>query len=143
MALWFQKWHEELGELSLKRSKVIMGPYVSATKFQRNYVSWHWRKMQNLKENWLLAWKKTKGIWLIFVRGVESLKIHTMMGFYCPKHSYRWKITEELSIMTLKSNAKFEKKLTFGFKNNMRNLVNFNASSNKSENLHFDVLLFQ
>ena len=45
--------------------------------------------------------------------------------------------------MTLKSNAKFEKKLTFGFKNNMRNLVNFNASSNKSENLHFDVLLFQ
>ena len=36
-----------------------------------------------------------------------------------------------------------KKKLTFGFKNNMRNLVNFNASSNKSENLHFDVLLFQ
>ena len=39
------------------------------------------------------------------------------------------------------SNAKFEEKLTLGSKNNMRNLVNFNASSGKSENLHFDVLL--
>ena len=31
--------------------------------------------------------------------------------------------------------------LAFGSKNNMINLVNFNASSYKSENLHFDVLL--
>ena len=30
--------------------------------------------------------------------------------------------------MTLKSDAKFEEKLTLGSKNNMRNLVNFNAS---------------
>ena len=43
--------------------------------------------------------------------------------------------------MKLKSDAKFEEKLTLGFKNDMRNLVNFNASSNKSENLHFNVLL--
>ena len=43
--------------------------------------------------------------------------------------------------MTLKSDAKFEKKLTPGSKNDMRNLVNFNASSGKSGNLHFDVLL--
>ena len=43
--------------------------------------------------------------------------------------------------MTLKNDAKFEEKLIFGSKNNMRNLVNFNASSGKSKNLHFDVLL--
>ena len=36
--------------------------------------------------------------------------------------------------MTLKSDAKFEEKLTLGSKNDMRNLVNFNASSGKSEN---------
>ena len=42
-------------------------------------------------------------------------------------------------VMTLKSDAKFEEKLTLGSKNDMRNLVNFNASSGKSENLHFDV----
>ena len=43
--------------------------------------------------------------------------------------------------MTKKSDAKFEEKLTLGFKNDMKNLVNLNASSGKSENLHFDVLL--
>ena len=43
--------------------------------------------------------------------------------------------------MTLKSDTKFEEKLTLGSKNDKRNLVNFNASSGKSGNLHFDVLL--
>ena len=41
--------------------------------------------------------------------------------------------------MTLKSDSKFEKKLTLGSNNNMRNFVNFNAGSSKSDNLHFDV----
>ena len=43
--------------------------------------------------------------------------------------------------MTLKSDAMFEEKLTLGCKNGMKNLVNFNASSGKSGNLHFDALL--
>ena len=43
--------------------------------------------------------------------------------------------------MTLKSDAKFEEKLTLGSKNDMKNFVNLNTSSCKSENLHFDVLL--
>ena len=43
--------------------------------------------------------------------------------------------------MTLKSYAKLEEKLTLGSKYDMRNLVNLNASSGKSENLLFDVLL--
>ena len=43
--------------------------------------------------------------------------------------------------MTLKNDAKFEEKLTLGSKNDLRNLLNFNASSDKSEKLHFDVLL--
>ena len=43
--------------------------------------------------------------------------------------------------MALKSDAKVEEKLTLGSKNDMRNLVNFNVSSGKSRNLHFDVLL--
>ena len=51
------------------------------------------------------------------------------------------KSTEELCLMTLKNDPKFEEKLTLGSKNDMRNLVNFNASSGKSGNLHFDVLL--
>ena len=43
--------------------------------------------------------------------------------------------------MTLKNDAKFEEKATLGSKNNMRNLVNFTASSGKSEILRFDALL--
>ena len=38
--------------------------------------------------------------------------------------------------------AKFEEKLTLCSKNDMKNLVNFNVSSGKSESLHFNVLLF-
>ena len=44
--------------------------------------------------------------------------------------------------MTLKSDAKFDEKLTLGSKNDMNYLLNFNANSSKSENLkNFDVLL--
>ena len=43
--------------------------------------------------------------------------------------------------MTLKGDAKFKGKLTCGLKNNLRNLLNFHASSWKSGNLHFDGLL--
>ena len=41
--------------------------------------------MQNLKENWLSLAKVTWAIWEIFTRALESLKIGTLMGFFCPK----------------------------------------------------------
>ena len=43
--------------------------------------------------------------------------------------------------MTLKNDAKFKGKLTRGFKNDKRNLVNFHESSQKPENLHLDELI--
>ena len=43
--------------------------------------------------------------------------------------------------MTLKSDAKFEEKLTCGLENDMRNLVNFHQSTRKSENWDFDEIL--
>ena len=43
--------------------------------------------------------------------------------------------------MTLKGDAIFKEKLTCGLKNDIRNLVNFHASSRKSQNLHFNRLL--
>ena len=43
--------------------------------------------------------------------------------------------------MTLKGDAKCKGKLTCGLKNVIKNWVNFHASSQKSENLHFDGLL--
>ena len=41
--------------------------------------------MQNLKENWLLLSKMTWWIWEVFTRALVSLKIGTLMGFFCPK----------------------------------------------------------
>ena len=43
--------------------------------------------------------------------------------------------------MTLKGDAIFKEKLTGGLKNDRRNLINFHASSRKSEYLHFDGLI--
>ena len=43
--------------------------------------------------------------------------------------------------MALKGDAKFKGKLTFGLKNDKRNLFNFHASSRNSENLHLDRIL--
>ena len=43
--------------------------------------------------------------------------------------------------MTLKKDQSFEEKLTFCLKNDMRNLVNFNASSRRLENFKFDGLI--
>ena len=54
---------------------------------------------------------------------------------------FQLEISEELCVMTLKGDAKFKRKLTNGLKNDLRNLVNFRASSRKSVNLNFDGLL--
>ena len=43
--------------------------------------------------------------------------------------------------MTLKGDVIFKEKLIGGFKNDVRNLINFHASSRKSENFHFDGLV--
>ena len=43
--------------------------------------------------------------------------------------------------MTLKSDRKFEEKLTCGLENDMRNLANFHQSIQKSLNWDFDGLL--
>ena len=45
--------------------------------------------------------------------------------------------------MTLKSDAKFKEKLTCDFKYDMRNLVNFYPTTQKSENFFSMALFFQ
>ena len=45
----------------------------------------------------------------------------------------RLKFSEELCVTTLKNDAKFEEELTFRFKIDMRNLINFDISTQKSQ----------
>ena len=43
------------------------------------------------------------------------------------------KFTGELYVMAMKNDAKFEEELTCQFKTNMRNLTNFDPSTQKSQ----------
>ena len=45
------------------------------------------------------------------------------------------KIYRELCVMTLKDDAKFEEELTWNFKIDIRNLMNFDSSTQKSKKL--------
>ena len=42
---------------------------------KKGYLSWHWRVMQRLQENWLVALNMTWGIWWIFTQPIKSLNI--------------------------------------------------------------------
>ena len=50
----------------------------SSKKIWRNYVSWHWRVMQNLKKNWFVVSKMTL-IWWILTWALEIHKIFTLI----------------------------------------------------------------
>ena len=49
--------------------------------------------------------------------------------------------TGELCVMTMKNDAKYEEELICQFKTDMKNLMNFDSSTQKSKNLHFNGLL--
>ena len=52
------------------------------------------------------------------------------------------KFKDKLYVMTMKNNAKFEEELTFHFKSDMRNLSNFDSSTQKSKKMLFNWLLW-
>ena len=45
------------------------------------------------------------------------------------------KLPEELCVMTMKNNGKFEEELTWHFKTDMKNLMNFDLSTRKSKKI--------
>ena len=119
LTLWFQKWDEELGKLSLPHSKsekcTLIGSFcqqqiiVSVRKFQRNFVSWHWRVKQNLKENWLEKWqnhiknlvnfhassRKFENLhfdWILSFKGYKDLG-ETVQKSYVSRH---WRVVQIL-----------------------------------------------
>ena len=91
-------------------------------KVQRNHLSWHWKKIQALKKNWLFTWKMTwwTWIWWTLTWTVESLKIFTLMSYFCRKY-----VMFELK----RYRAVVSWKMTYGFKNEINNLVNFDTSN--------------
>ena len=94
--MWLEKWHKKFGWFLCKQSKIWkftlwLDPFHQSIKdldekLQKSYVSWHWRVMQSLKKSWLLAPKITWGIWWTLMQAVASLKICTLMCYFCQQH---------------------------------------------------------
>ena len=60
-----------------------------------------------------------------------------MGSFYPKQKGMSLKITEELCVLTVKNDAKFEKEFSCCFKTDMRNLKSFDASTQKSQKFAF------
>ena len=76
------------------------------------------------------AWK----IWEIFTRTLESVKLGLWWdGFVQNRKGVTLKFTEALCVKTMNINAKFEEELTCHFKTDMKNLRNFDTSTQKSK----------
>ena len=95
-------------------------------KIYRGVVSWQWRMMQKLKRNWLASSKLTWGVLQISTRALENLKNVHFNGLLLTKvHVWAKESIEELFLIALNTNTKFEGEMTCAFKNDMRNLANF------------------
>ena len=119
-------------------------------KVQRSYLSWHFHDMKSdVKLEEKLTWGlKNFGKWheefcKFSPEHSEVSKLGLWWNSFAQSRKYMsLKLTEELCVMTMKNDAKFEKELTCHFLNDMRNLMNFDSSTRKSKNLLFDWLLW-
>ena len=97
-----------------------IGYKVSTNKVQKNYLSWHCKMIQTMTKNWLFIWKMTWGISWTLNSAVESLKICTLMDYFCRKYvMFELKRCRGVVLWTM----------TDGFENDISNLVNFHTSS--------------
>ena len=111
---------------------------VWAKKVKKSYVSWHWRVMQNLKKNWYEVWKWHEEFDKF---SPEHSKVSKLGLWWDPSAQSRkcmsLKFTEELCIVTMKNDTKIEGELTCHFKIDMRNLMNFDLSTQMSKKIVF------
>ena len=97
-------------------------------KFKRNWL---------MKETW---YKKFNEFWC------EQLNVCTLVSSFCPIFSKAYKVSSKNVQKNYASwhwrvMQALQQKMTFGLKNGMINLVNFQSSIGKSENLYADGLL--
>ena len=110
---------------------------------QKSDVSWEWRMVQNLKRTWLVSSKLIWGIWWILTRALKNLKNLNFNELFLTKAYNVWakKSTEELFLIALEIDDKFEGKLTCIYYNDPKNLPNFHQST--FESLKFETFLGQ
>ena len=148
--LCFQKWHEEFDEFWPKHSKIskicsLMGFFwlkymiFELKKVSGSFAWWNWILMQHLKENLLVVSKLTWGIWRILTWALENIKNLHFHELLLNKVHNLWakKNIGEFCLMALNIDATSQGKLTCAFKNDMRNLTNFDTSTWKSQKFAF------
>ena len=140
----FQKW-QEFGEFWPEHSKVskictFIGSYCA------KYLMFDLKKYRGVifhdTEGWCEIWRKTDfwfGKWHDDHGkfSLEHLKVSTLGRCWDPliqnRKSMSLKFTEELCVMIMKNDAKFDEELTCHLKIDMGNLINFDPNTWKSQ----------
>ena len=111
-----------------------MGSFCPKYTSYKNTEELSFMTLNSDAKQWHIRWT--------FIRALKSMKNFTLMGSFCPKHiKFQMKKYRRVMSHDTIEWCKIWKKLALGSKNDLRKLVNFNASNSKSENLYFDVLL--
>ena len=113
--LCFQKWHREFSKFSPEHvwkcknwnfDGILLSKVQNlwAQNLQGKFVSWQWRMIQNLKRNWLVSSKLTRGIWQILMRVLDNPNnLHSNRLLLTKVCNVRAKKSiEELCLMALK-----------------------------------------
>ena len=138
-------WHEEFNEFWRDHSKISKICPLVCCLWPRyiifEHTKYRWVKFDGT-ENWCKIWRKTD---------MCFQKWHEEFGNFSPEHSKvskrgLWldsltqsrkcmslKFTGELCIIAMKNDVKFEEELTCQFKIDMRDLMNFAQSTQKSQ----------
>ena len=141
----FQNWHEEFNKFWLEHSE-ISKLYFLMGWFWPKYIMFPLKRYRGIMfdctQDWCKVWRKTGlcfqkltwGIWQIFTRALESLQVGTLMVSFCLKlKMYELEIYSRVCVMTIKNDAKIEEEFTCQFKIDLRNLTNFDPSTQKSQ----------
>ena len=139
----FQNWHKEFDKFLPEHLKVWR-IFTLIGSFWAKYILFELQKYRRVffhyTEEWCKIWRKTDlrfGKWQEFGKfSPEHLKVSILGLWWDPfvrsRKFMSLKFREELCVMTMKNNTKFEEELTFHFKTEMRNLTNFDSSTRRS-----------
>ena len=128
--------HFRLSTAHVKFHQILIGSF--RWKYKKFQLKKYRGVMSHVTEAWCKIWRKTG---MLFQKWQEfgefwpnhskASKICFLIGSFLYKVYNVWleKNTDKLSFMTLKSDAKFEEKLTYSLENDMRNLASFHQST--------------